>query len=355
MCLFKNTIRGLHRKAGGKVNELKIDEELKTMIPPLSTDEFEQLKQNIISDGCREPLVVWNGTIVDGHNRYQICCKHEIQFETVEKDFENKEQAVEWVIKNQFGRRNLSIMQRSELALKLKSMIQEKAKDNQKLSEGRGKKGLTKSTNLLDSKVSTRKEVSKIAGVGEETIYKAERILNQGTPEQIDRARTGGKGNSVNAVYKEIKSTDEGSKESSPEEIIKKDVEEKECPKCRQMLPLNYFYDGRKMCKSCYNDTHRSITDLKGNTIKASSKYKNVKEEDVIGDLYNVDRVIVYDINDLIAEFSVNFKTYARNLELILEQHGDLLKNKADNKKIMVVLSEAVTTMQEMKGKYLYE
>lgn len=58
--------------------KLKIDKEFKTLIPPLSPTEYEQLEANIIADGCREPIVIWNGYIIDGHNRYEICKKNQV-------------------------------------------------------------------------------------------------------------------------------------------------------------------------------------------------------------------------------------------------------------------------------------
>ena len=60
--------------------KLKIDSGFKSLIRPLLRAEYEQLASNIIHDGCREPLVTWRGTIIDGHNRYEICHKFEIPF-----------------------------------------------------------------------------------------------------------------------------------------------------------------------------------------------------------------------------------------------------------------------------------
>lgn len=105
------------------MNNLKIDEEFKSLIPPLSDEEFSQLEENIKTDGCRDALVVWQGMIVDGHNRYKICQENDIPFKTEEKEFSGKEAAVEWIIRNQFGRRNLTLAQRSKLALRLKPSI----------------------------------------------------------------------------------------------------------------------------------------------------------------------------------------------------------------------------------------
>ena len=61
---------------------LKIDPEFQSQIPPLTDDEFKQLEENILKEGkLISPLIVWNNTLVDGHNRYAILQKHpEIYF-----------------------------------------------------------------------------------------------------------------------------------------------------------------------------------------------------------------------------------------------------------------------------------
>lgn len=85
-----------------------VDSEFKDLIPPLSKDEYSQLEANILAEGCRDPLVVSDGTLIDGHNRYEICTRHNIPFTTVEKDFPDREAAMDWIDANQLGRRNLS-------------------------------------------------------------------------------------------------------------------------------------------------------------------------------------------------------------------------------------------------------
>jgi ParB family chromosome partitioning protein len=95
--------------------KLDINPEFQARIPSLTAQEFKQLEHNLLTDGCREPLVVWNGTIVDGHNRYAICQKHHLGFETTELAFANREVAMDWIDANQLGRRNLNPDQASIL------------------------------------------------------------------------------------------------------------------------------------------------------------------------------------------------------------------------------------------------
>ena len=89
---------------------LKIDPEFQSQIPPLTDDEFKQLEENILKEGkLLSPLIVWNNTLVDGHNRYEIVQEHpEISFSTMPLPFESREEVLAWICKNQLGRRNLT-------------------------------------------------------------------------------------------------------------------------------------------------------------------------------------------------------------------------------------------------------
>lgn len=87
---------------------IKIDPEFKALIWPLAPDELRQLEENILRDGCRDPLVIWRETLIDGHNRFEICQRNKIPFETVEIEFAGRDAVMDWVDANQLGRRNLN-------------------------------------------------------------------------------------------------------------------------------------------------------------------------------------------------------------------------------------------------------
>ena len=111
---------------------LKIDPEFQSQIPPLTDDEFKQLEENILKEGkLISPLIVWNNTLVDGHNRYAILQKHpEIYFSTMPLRFENREEAIAWICRNQLGRRNLTPEQKKFLIGKQYSMEHRKPGGN---------------------------------------------------------------------------------------------------------------------------------------------------------------------------------------------------------------------------------
>ena len=98
------------------MTELVINEEFKRLIPSLSTEEMIALERSIIAEGCRDPLVTWNGYIIDGHHRYGICQKYNIEFTVVNKpELESELDVKLWMINNQFSRRNLATIRSTPL------------------------------------------------------------------------------------------------------------------------------------------------------------------------------------------------------------------------------------------------
>ena len=88
--------------------QLRVDPEFKNLIPPLRREEYRQLELNLVMEGCREDIIVWNDTIVDGHNRYEICNKLQIPYGVKEQAFSSRAAVIVWICSNQLGRRNIS-------------------------------------------------------------------------------------------------------------------------------------------------------------------------------------------------------------------------------------------------------
>ena len=104
--------------------ELKIDEGLKAYIDPLTADEHEALERSILAEGCRDSLVVWGDLLIDGHNRYGICQKHGLPYNTVQAtQFKTMDDVHLWMIDQHLGRRSVSDFQRGVLALRKREII----------------------------------------------------------------------------------------------------------------------------------------------------------------------------------------------------------------------------------------
>ena len=95
------------------MQEIIIDDEFRLLLPPLDKVTYAWLEENILTHGCREPLVLWNGILIDGYNRYEISTKHDIPFNTVAMEFDSRDNVLIWIVSTQVARRNLTPFQLS--------------------------------------------------------------------------------------------------------------------------------------------------------------------------------------------------------------------------------------------------
>ncbi len=94
--------------ANEQIYHLRINPVFRDLIPPLSEEEHQMLESNLRLEGCREPICVWNDTILDGHNRYEICTRLSIPFQIRQIKLYSEAEAIAWICANQLGRRNIS-------------------------------------------------------------------------------------------------------------------------------------------------------------------------------------------------------------------------------------------------------
>ena len=151
---------------------LTIDPEFEAKCPPLTEDELSQLEENILEEGLvLMPLIVWNDTIVDGHNRYRIAQTHPgIGFRTHEKNFNSKYEALSWICKNQLGRRNLTPQQK-------KYLIGQRYDAEKKTHGGDRKSNLPESSGQNDHLIAAQKTRERIAsetGTSESYVKRAD-------------------------------------------------------------------------------------------------------------------------------------------------------------------------------------
>lgn len=234
-------------------NMLKINKEFQKLIPEISAEEFAGLKENIIKEGCRDDLITWKGTIIDGHNRYKICTEHNIKFQIREKEFPDETEAKIWIINNQFARRNLSPYQRGVLALKLEPLVAKQAKERM----SKGGKGVPI---LAQVKGKTRDHISKSAKISHGTLEKIKEIEIKGTPEQKRKLISGER--TVSSVIKDIQ-----------QDEIKKGIREIPMPKGNFSIiyadpPWEYQWETRGASAHHYNT--ESVDKLKKMKIPAT-------------------------------------------------------------------------------------
>ena len=334
------------------MNSLIIDQEFKSLIPPLTADEYKRLEENIKADGCRDALVIWNGTIIDGHNRYKICQENKIPFKTTEMTFTDRNEAIVWMLQNQLGRRNLNDFQRNEVALKFQDVIAQQMKEKQKEGQSKfcGNQYKKVESRPTGPNTNQRKELAKIAGTSEGSIQRTRKILNKGTPEQIERARKGGKGNNINAIVKEINEK-KMDKPANPKPLK---IETKMCTRCRTEKPITQFRRGRDICNSCRNPNSNKYTDIKGNKIEILPEIAKVDMQEIINDIYNEDKVVTWEIDEAIELFNINFDKAIEGIDLVMEPYRESIMKKENNQRFVDAADEAIRKLKELKGRYTY-
>ena len=220
-----------------KLYDLAVDPEFRDLIPPLNEEELKLLEVSLVADGCESPLIVWNGVIIDGHNRYAICRKHDVPFSIQEKNFDTREEVMLWMLRNQLGRRNLNNYQRSELALKFEPLFAH-ASEKRMLAG----KLVDPPQNSAEGSGETRKQIAKMAGVSHDTIKKVKRLHEHADEETKSRLRRGEM--TVNKAYNELMQKEH-------------EGETKICDRCRKEKSITAFavpsnrHGFSSVCREC--------------------------------------------------------------------------------------------------------
>lgn len=222
---------------GNLCNRVRIHPEFEKLIHPLSKEELRELEHSIKQKGCLDPIKVWQGYIIDGHHRYQICEKNNVSFEALDMDFDDEWDVKRWMIDNQLGRRNLTDAARIEYASLRVDIIQGVAQRNQK--ENRFQKGSdlskldSKTRRHFEKKAEQRKvlvsaAVGSMAGVSASTVKRYNYVKQHAEPETLKALQQGelvpfgkkGKKKklSVGEVYRKLKAK-EKKNYLAPEEL----------------------------------------------------------------------------------------------------------------------------------------
>ncbi len=175
-----------------------VREDLKAYIDPLTTDEHDALERSLLQEGCRDALVLWGDTLVDGHNRYGICQKHGIPFQTLQSNvFHSVEDVHLWMIDQHLGRRSVSDFQRGVLALRKREILADR-KLAASLTVSGSENELPASsptasstTPLATEPVQSREDLARLARLSSNQVVMIERIQKQAAAEVVAAVKSG--------------------------------------------------------------------------------------------------------------------------------------------------------------------
>ncbi|MCW7540951.1 plasmid replication/partition related protein [Aquabacterium sp. A7-Y] len=172
--------------------DIKVNEELRAYIDPLTPEEHDALERSLLAEGCRDALVLWGDVLVDGHNRYGICRKHNIPFTTVQNPrFKSLEDVHLWMIDQHLGRRSVSDFQRGVLALRKKDILAARAQVETPAPDNAAEPTPDTPPPPAPEPLNTREAIAKAARISSNTVAQIEKIHKTAAPELVAAVKSG--------------------------------------------------------------------------------------------------------------------------------------------------------------------
>ena len=177
-----------------------VNPDLQAYIDPLTPEEYAALERSILAEGCRDALVLWGQVLVDGHNRYGICQKHGIAFQTVQNTrFTSMEDVHLWMIEQHLGRRSVSDFQRGVLALRQREIVAARREralaqapaDAPDAAPGTDAAAPDGVTSTAPEPLPSREAIAKAARISSTQVKLIETIQKQAAPEVVAAVRSG--------------------------------------------------------------------------------------------------------------------------------------------------------------------
>lgn len=304
--------------------ELKIDKEFKEKIPPLTDAEFEQLRENILSDGeVYEPIVTWNGVIVDGHNRWRIIQENPaIPFRTKEMNFPDKWAAFEWMYRKQLGRRNLTEQQKAYMIGKM----YEARKNSVGAPKGNSNasKQSSQSGNVEKPRGRIGEIIAKELGVGHGTVTRAADFakgldaIREVSPVAADKVLDGKSGVSKQTIAEMRNADDEEVKE------VAKAIEEGK-PVSRKPRPMS--------------------PQMKDFTKKMVS---------VVEEMKDLTKERQYDLDDAIRDLNSAEDIFINQVEFVLDEHRDIIAaDERGKEQVIGFIESVISDLNNLKGRFI--
>lgn len=304
-----------------KLADLKIDPDFRDLLPELDAETYTALEKDISANGMIDPIVIWNGFIADGHNRYSICKAHRVaEVEVKELRKTTKSEVMQWIVDHQFSKRNLLLSEKYTLLSKVREQVEKEAEARKK--EGKNQySSLSPNLDEASTKETGRTDeiMAKKLGVSRNTFRDIDTVMTKGTPDKIARMDKGGRGNSASAIAKEIK-------DGIPDGYRK-------CNKCGQVKKIEFFKKGEQegtyktICKECYNKQERERK-----TYESAAPRANY---------YDVNASVEWKFEDVEGEIDHLMERVLDNLKTTYEVHKtDVFASDINRGKFAIKLNE---------------
>jgi N6-adenosine-specific RNA methylase IME4 len=291
---------------------IQINEEFKKLIPALTNEEFKQLESNCINEGIREKIITWNGFIIDGHNRYEIATRWNLEYQTKSKKFDSEDDVKIWMITNQLGRRNLEIFVRYELEQELKKTLLKQGKLKQIQTLKKGVETPDLSLNDKTETHNTQKIIAKKLDKSTGWVAMAD-VVSAKAPEKIkEKLRSGEM--AVTTAYKEIKKEEKKAERDKKIKEVKQKIEEENLvtPNKKYHVigidpPWAYEEKGGFSSDDYNSESNRGAVDYPTMTVEQIKKIELPSADDCVLFLWTT-HAFLRDSFDLLDEWGFKYK-----------------------------------------------
>lgn len=316
-----------------KLSQLKIDPEFQNQINPPSFEETHQLEMNILKEErVLNPIITWNGYIVDGHTRYQILRKYPfIPFEVIEKEFSSRYEALVWICKNQLGRRNLTPEQK-------KFLIGKQAEAEKQIKSFHGNQyTLASESGLVQNepdrtKHGSRSKVAAEHGTSESYVYRAEQFAKgvEAAEEAVPGAQKEILSGKIRATDREISSIAKVPKEKRPEVVA-----ELRKPKGERDPSITDSYSSPSKGNEFITTFKQDIQGHK----KGLNKEEKQNLKDTVKSIYSPRRLA--DGEAMMCEIQGAQEDFVRRWEMCFREYPDILTEPKNNEKLLIFIDRA--------------
>lgn len=342
-----------------KLTALKIDPEFQGKIPPPTSEELDQLEKNIVSDGkVINPIIVWNGLIIDGHNRYAILQKHpDIPYTVHEKEFADRYEAIVWICKNQLGRRNLTVEQKNYLIGK--QYETEKQSDFNRGNQYTSSKKSGCYQNGNSQKASrTCERIASENGIARNTVIRAEKFAKgvDAAEEAVPGTRQKVLSGEVKPTAAEIASVARAPPEDRPA-LVEKICKPKEPKKSgsKSTAKLKKVEKSTTSTAPCEVQAEPAVIEVPPEPIIQSKQKQTALQtiRTLSTKMESVEQVA--DAEGMLSEVSSAADSMIYRLDVCFEHYPEFLKNPKIRQKVVGLLQKAKDYIVKLEGEFAYD
>lgn len=339
---------------------LQIDPELENLLPALTAEESAALEASIEAEGCRDALIAWGDTLVDGHNRYAICNRRGFAYNVRQMEFDSREDVIIWICANQNARRNITPEQKAYL-------LGKRYEAEKKKSAGRP--GKLVQSEPISSPNTTAKRIAAEIDAGISTVKRAADFsravdaLAADSP-TIKRKILSGEVKQAREKIVEIAAKPEAERREAVEKMergepvevkakaersIKPEPTEKECPRCGRTLPIGAFciidHETQKRRSAC-NECH-ALSCATGKAVNYREDMKAITR--AYDSLIDVSAKPEYTLEDIYEEIRANAARLIESVEISFQQHPELFNDTTDYTAFNEVIKEVSVAIDNLR------